>query len=234
MTWHEWSMKMISEMNKHKAKSKPVYPSREGKRLRRKWVIEKISFKFFKKLRSRQCKRMSVRRIGTQFSGKIIPKSRSSVIERSVRYFKARRVRRTSKSDNWRGASGTRTLKAKKRTKIRWLIRKKNFVGERYDFVMNSLIYFKPMKWFKNWSNVMKPGGFGDSTSSRVKYKLKTICRRCRKIEQKWITVIKFGMNKSSSNGTRSSLIYWASKTSQIPNMIETRFRNGRDMFRVR
>jgi hypothetical protein len=63
-------------------------------------VIEKISFKFFKKLRSRQCKRMSVRRIGTQFSGKIIPKSRSSVIERSVRYLKARRVRRTSKSDN--------------------------------------------------------------------------------------------------------------------------------------
>jgi hypothetical protein len=55
-------------------------------------VIEKISFKFFKKLRSRQCKRMSVRRIGTHFSGKIIPKSRSSVIERSVRYFKARRV----------------------------------------------------------------------------------------------------------------------------------------------
>jgi hypothetical protein len=28
----------------------------------------------------------------------------------------------------------------KKRTKIRWLIRKKNFVGDRYDFVMNSLI----------------------------------------------------------------------------------------------
>jgi hypothetical protein len=77
-------MKMISEMNKHKAKSKPVYPSREGKGLRRKLVIEKISFKFFKKLRSRQCKRMSVRRIGTQFSGKIIPKSRSSVIERNV------------------------------------------------------------------------------------------------------------------------------------------------------
>jgi hypothetical protein len=39
-----------------------------------------------------------------------------------------------------------RTLKAKKRTKIRWLIRKKNFVGERHDFVVNSLIYFKPMK----------------------------------------------------------------------------------------
>jgi hypothetical protein len=61
---------------------------------------EKDSFKFFKKLRSREYKRLSVTRISTQFSGKIIPKSRSSVIERSVRYFKARRVRRTSKSDN--------------------------------------------------------------------------------------------------------------------------------------
>jgi hypothetical protein len=43
---------------------------------------------------------------------------------------------KSKKSDNRRGASGTRTLKAKKRTKIGWLIRKKNFVGERYDFVL--------------------------------------------------------------------------------------------------
>jgi hypothetical protein len=31
----------------------------------------------------------------------------------------------------------------------------------------------------------MKLGGFGDSTSSRVKYKLKTICGRIRKAKQK-------------------------------------------------
>jgi hypothetical protein len=40
-------MKMTSEMNKHEAKSIPVYPSREGKGLRRKRVMKKISFKFF-------------------------------------------------------------------------------------------------------------------------------------------------------------------------------------------
>jgi hypothetical protein len=54
--------------------------------------MKKISFKFFKKLRSRECKRMSVTHISTQFSGKIIPKSRSSVLERSLRYLKARRL----------------------------------------------------------------------------------------------------------------------------------------------
>jgi hypothetical protein len=71
-----------------------------------------------------------------------------------------------------------KTLKAKKRTKIRWLITKKIFIAERYDFVVNSLIYFKPMMCFKNRSKVMKLGGFGDSESSRVKYKLKTTFRR--------------------------------------------------------
>jgi hypothetical protein len=93
-------MKMINEMNKHEAKSIPVYPSREGKGLRRKRVMKEISFKFFNKLRSRECKRISVMRISTQFRGKIIPESRSSVIERFVRYLKARRVGRMSKSDN--------------------------------------------------------------------------------------------------------------------------------------
>jgi hypothetical protein len=68
-------------------------------------------------------------------------------------------------------------LKGKKRTKERWLFRK-NFVDERYDSVVNSQIYFKPRKLYKNRSDVMKLRGFGDSMSSRVKYKLNTICRR--------------------------------------------------------
>jgi hypothetical protein len=40
-------MKMTSEMDKHKAKAIPVYPSTEGKGLRRKRVMKKISFKFY-------------------------------------------------------------------------------------------------------------------------------------------------------------------------------------------
>jgi hypothetical protein len=39
-----------------------------------------------------------------------------------------------------------RTLKAKKRTTIRQLIRKKNFEDGRHDFVENSLIHSKSMK----------------------------------------------------------------------------------------
>jgi len=39
----------------------------------------------------------------------------------------------------------------------------------------DSLIYLEPVERFKNASNVMKFRRFGDSMSSRVKDKLKTI-----------------------------------------------------------
>jgi hypothetical protein len=51
-----------------------------------------------------------------------------------------------------------------------------------------------------------KLAGFDDSTSSRVENELKMICRRWRRIRQKCITVIKFGMNKNSGIGTSNSL----------------------------
>jgi len=40
---------------------------------------------------------------------------------------------------------------------------------------IDSLIYLEPVERFKNRSNAMKFRSFGDSTSSRVKDKLKTI-----------------------------------------------------------
>jgi hypothetical protein len=43
-----------------------------------------------------------------------------------------------------------------------------------------------------------------------------------------------FGMNKNSNNGTNNSLIHRVSKMSQISNMVKTRLRYGRDMFRER
>jgi len=51
-------------------------------------------------------------------------------------------------------------------------------VRERENLVglFDSLIYFEPVEILKNRSNVMKFRSFGDSTSSRVKDKLKTIC----------------------------------------------------------
>jgi len=47
---------------------------------------------------------------------------------------------------------------------------------ERENLVFDSLIYLEPVEIFKNRSNVMKFRSLGDSTSSRVKDKLKTIC----------------------------------------------------------
>jgi len=45
----------------------------------------------------------------------------------------------------------------------------------RENLVFDSLIYFEPMERLKIRSNVMKFRSFGDSTSSRIKDKLKSI-----------------------------------------------------------
>jgi len=49
------------------------------------------------------------------------------------------------------------------------------FICERENLVFDSLIYLEPVGRFQNKSNVMKVRSFGDSTSSRVKDKLKMI-----------------------------------------------------------
>jgi len=49
------------------------------------------------------------------------------------------------------------------------------FICKRENLVFDSLIYLEPVKRFKNRSDVMKCRSFGNSTSSRVKDKLKTI-----------------------------------------------------------
>jgi len=54
------------------------------------------------------------------------------------------------------------------------------FICESENFVFDSLIYLEPDERFKNRSNVIKFRTFGDSTSSRVMDKLKTIRLRSR------------------------------------------------------
>jgi len=46
---------------------------------------------------------------------------------------------------------------------------------ERENLVFDSLIYLEPVERFKIRSTAMKCRSFGDTTSSRVKDKLKTI-----------------------------------------------------------
>jgi len=64
--------------------------------------------------------------------------------------------------------SGGRSLKSFER-----------YICETKNLVFDSVIYLEPVERFKNRSNVMKFRGFGDSTSSRVKDKLKTIRLCC-------------------------------------------------------
>jgi len=63
----------------------------------------------------------------------------------------------------------------KKRAEVRRLTSFERFLCERENFVFDSLIYLEPVERFKNRSNVMKFRSFDDSTSNRVKDKLKTI-----------------------------------------------------------
>ena len=53
-----------------------------------------------------------------------------------------------------------------KRTEVRRLTSLERLVREREKFVLNSLIYFEPVKRFENRSNMMKFRNFGDSTCS--------------------------------------------------------------------
>jgi len=56
-------------------------------------------------------------------------------------------------------------------------------ICERENLVFDSLIYLEPVERFKNRRNVIKCMSFGDSTSSRVNDKLKTIRLGSRTIE---------------------------------------------------
>jgi len=56
-------------------------------------------------------------------------------------------------------------------------------ICERENFVFDFLIYLEPVERFKNRSNGMEFRSFGDSTSSNVKDKLKTISLCGRWIE---------------------------------------------------
>jgi len=66
-------------------------------------------------------------------------------------------------------------MKEETRTEVRRLTSFERFICVRENFVFDSLIYLEPIERCKNRSNAMKCRSFGDSTSSRVKDKLKTI-----------------------------------------------------------
>jgi len=58
---------------------------------------------------------------------------------------------------------------------LRRLTSFERFICERGNLVFDSVIYLEPVKRFKNRNNVIQFSSFGDSTSSRVKDKLKMI-----------------------------------------------------------
>ena len=49
--------------------------------------------------------------------------------------------------------------------------------------MLNSFVYIKPIKRFKYRSDMVELGSFSDSTSNRIKNKLKMVCLSGREIE---------------------------------------------------
>jgi len=87
-----------------------------------------------------------------------------------------------------------------KRAEIRRKTSFERFVSERQNLVLNSLIYCKPVKRFKNRSDVMKFWSTSDGTGCRIKNKLKTVSLSSWKIKQKRVAIVDFGVNERSGN----------------------------------
>src|SRR5258706_10094038 len=77
---------------------------------------------------------------------------------------------------------------------------------------------------------MMKFRSLSNGTSSRVKYELKTIKFRGRKVEKERVAIVKTRMNKRCSNSFSSVEIKSIANTSKITNKRETRFRYVRYM----
>ena len=87
-----------------------------------------------------------------------------------------------------------------KRAEIRRMTSFERFVSERQNLVLNSLIYCKPVKRFKNRSDVMKFWSTSDGTGSKIENKLKTVSLSSWKTKQKRVAIVDFGVNERSSN----------------------------------
>ena len=87
-----------------------------------------------------------------------------------------------------------------KRAKIRRMTSFERFVSERQNLVLNSLIYCKPVKRFKNRGDIMKFWSTSDGTGSIIENKLKTVSLSSWKIKQKRVAVVDFRVNERSSN----------------------------------
>ena len=99
-------------------------------------------------------------------------------------------------------------------TEIRRMTSLEGFVCERENFVLNSLIYFEPMKRFESWSNTMKVWS--------------------RKIEEKRVTVINFGMNERCGDSRSCSAIHSTANTAKVANIEKAGFGDTRDMLSKR
>jgi len=87
------------------------------------------------------------------------------------------------------------------------LISFERVICQRENRVLNSLIYLELVERFWNRRKVIKFWSCGDSMSSRVEDKFKTICLSCRQIVLKRVTIVHYRVNERSNNSAGSCLI---------------------------
>ena len=78
---------------------------------------------------------------------------------------------------------------------------------------------------------MLKFGGSSDSTSSIILYELESSDILAGGIEIEGVTVVKFRLDERRSNGECTRVVKSIAYASEVTNLAETSFRNGRNVF---
>jgi hypothetical protein len=172
------------------------------------------SLKFWVKNGSRKSKRMWIRGVRVRNSlrgwlrgrlthgrGKIVPKWRGDIAERTTSEFEVRTDGRTEKCDKGRWAGWTRWLQSDKCAEIRGMGKLECVVSERNDFIFNTFLNLETVEWFNDRWYVMRLRSTSDSTSKSILDELKAVYLGLVEIVVERVTVVKFGVDYGSGNG---------------------------------
>jgi len=113
---------------------------------------------------------------------------------------------------------------------IRRLSGIENFVSERDDFLFNSFSNFKPVKRFRNRSDVFEFWSLDNSSSKRILDMLETIYLKFRKPIVQRVTVVELGVYNGGGNCFCGVKVKVGTDTAESTNVIIAGFRQCRDL----
>jgi len=111
---------------------------------------------------------------------------------------------------------------------IRRLSSIENFVSERDDFIFNSFRNFKPVKRFRNRSDVLEFWSLDNSSSKSILDVLETIYLKFRKTIVQSVTVVKLGVYDGGGNCFGGVKAKVGTDTAESTNVVVAGFRQCR------